>query len=257
MSEAPPDGAGAAQPNTRLPDATPNGLGARTWRWGVLAIAALSAAVQVVAFGAHLNSGRLNSISPGSIDTLDYYWRADLLRSGDIVGAFGDGFRTPGYPLYLALTDAVAGDNGPLLARLGQMAAIAATAVLVAVAAARLSSRRVGIGAGVITALYLPFGYLAQLLYAEALSILLVAVLMVLLTSARPGRPQVALAVGLGATVVALVMLKPNHVLLFVPVGAMILVLQRRHAVRTIGALAAVGAVGIAPWSVLDRKSVV
>ena len=161
--------------------------------------------------------------------------------------AFGDGWRMPGYPLFLA---AFQGFDEPW--RAARLAQIALTVPLGAVffltlllltaprrgngpqaSAPGLSDVRPALAGGVLAALWPPLYHYSPALLAEAPSLCLTALLLLVLAASRriaatgPARGVTngGLAGLAGALVAALTYLKPNHLLLLGPV-MLFLILQ-------------------------------
>lgn len=220
---------------------------------GILALAFL---FQLLLLRRYLDDSAVNAISPGSVDTDDYWQRAQLLRAGEWHAAFGDAYRMPGYPAVLAAADAVTG--APLLAtRVLQLLGLLGAAACVERVLRRVGARAwVSLGGAASVAFYPPFWYLGPLLYAEALTVLGLGVLLVLCAGSgdHVGAGRVA---ALGGTLAALVYLKPNNVVLMLAVAAFLLVRlgRSRHAVTAVLGVAAVLAMLVAPWSVAASTS--
>jgi tetratricopeptide (TPR) repeat protein len=166
-------------------------------------------------------------------------------------------YQAPLYPYVLAAVYAPTGGSRTAV-RLLQMMAGAATAVLLAVAAARLFGAAAGRAAGVLAALYGPFVFYGPLLLKTTLTLFCEAVFLLLLIprpgTARPGPARLLLAgAALGAAV-----LSQENLLLLAPCTALFLLMPpapwRR---RLAGALAfAAGTVlAVAPVTLLNYRA--
>jgi len=179
---------------------------------------------------AALNDSAENLTSPSSTDTRDYLERARILAGKDVPAAsngsvrgftsafataFADGYRTPGYPLFLA---AFQGLPQPLKAARVLQTTLSALTILAAFLALRNAFRDSGwptlAGAAGVAA-WLPLHHYAPILLAETCSIFVFSLLLWVL-SRGPGRGRAVLAALLTAL---LVFLKPNHFILLLPVG--------------------------------------
>jgi 4-amino-4-deoxy-L-arabinose transferase-like glycosyltransferase len=196
----------------------------------------------------------------------DYYWKlAQTIRRGELyqIVEWGDiprfALRTPGYPLFLAGCQFVAGDN-PLAARLAQAALGSLTVWLVY----RLTRSIVGsdskvpaIAAG-LTAVHPYMILMSAVLLSEAVFVPLMLAslwgMAVLWDRETGGRAAAATALGVGCASGAAVLTRPSW-LLFVPAMLVAWAACRLVGRRPIGpavrgaALAAAGfAAVMAPW---------
>lgn len=181
---------------------------------------------------AALNNSTENLASPSSTDTRDYLERARILAGKEVpaavsngslsgfvpafAAAFADGYRTPGYPLFLA---AFQGFPQPLKAARVFQALLSALTILAAFLALRNAFGGSGWPAPLIgaagVAVWLPLHHYTPILIAETCSVFTFSILLWIL-SRGPGRGRAVLAALLTAL---LVFLKPNHFILLLPVG--------------------------------------
>lgn len=214
-------------------------------------IVSVSVVGQLIVLHGYLDNSVVNAISPGSVDTADYWARAQLLADGRWSDAFGDAYRMPGYPAVLAVAEWLTG--APLLAvRLLQVVAVAATAVCAEHVVRRVSTDDLSaLLTAAAVAFYPPFWFLAPVLYAETLTVLSIGVLLVLCAGATD-RLGAGRLVAVGSTVAVLTYLKPNNVLLALPVCLFLLVRlgRSRRTVWRCLAVVATAAGLILPWSV-------
>lgn len=232
-----------------------------------LGLCALNLVLQLAWHGGALGDGILSSRHPASADALEYARAAGTLARGfgeaGLAGfarafgeAFGDGWRMPGYPLFLALFQ---GADAPW--RAARLAQILLTVPLGAIVFIILRSARArplaALVGGLLAALWLPLYHYSPALLAEAPSLALMGALLAALAARKP-----TLA---GTLVAALAYLKPNHLLLLLPVALFLLAdagdgtrplspsLRARLARVLIAA--AVTAALVAPWSLyLSRR---
>lgn len=129
------------------------------------------------------DQGRAGMVYPGDQD--EYYRGAiHLVLQGDYYDE-GQWLRPPMTSLFLAGIFAVTGINIPL-AMLVQCVLSAATCMVLAeIARSVFASQRVGIAAGLLSALFLPFASYASQMYAETLFIFFIAVALLLFEIAR------------------------------------------------------------------------
>lgn len=181
-------------------------------------------------------------VQPGTRMAWRYDEAATAIRQGDGVlwprdpdpARTGLLARPPGYPLYLALVYAALGRSF-FAAQLVQNALTAGGCVLLALAAARLVSWRVGLGGGLIAALSPHLAYSSSFLLPDALSALPLLAAMVVLARAHPGpRASPWLSAAAGALVGAGAWLRPN-VMLLAPFLAAVVVVVARDRRRAAG----------------------
>ena len=194
------------------------------WTAFVLCLVAGNLLLQLLLGGRGLDNQPVNAYRPTSSDALVYIAQAQQAAAGEFYAAFADGFRPPGYPLFLAVCLRLFAQ--PLLA--ARLIQIGLTALVIPLAFATLrralgDPRRAAPGA-LLVALWLPLYYFSPVLVAESLSIFLAAVALWLMARAVAAAVAPAAvapaAVALGAVAAALVYAKPNHIFLALPVAA-------------------------------------
>lgn len=168
-------------------------------------------------------------------------------------------YQAPLYPYVLAAVYAPSGGSRTAV-RLLQALAGAATAVLLALAAARLFGAAAGRAAGVLAALYGPFVFYAPLLLKTTLTLFCEAVFLLLLVpprgqppgqedQVRPGPGRLLLAgIALGAAA-----LSQENLLLLAPFTALFLLVQRRLA--AVLAFAAGTVLAVLPVTLLNYRT--
>jgi hypothetical protein len=142
--------------------------------------------------------------------------------------------RPPGYPLYLAMVYGTLGRTF-FAPQLVQNVLTSAGCVLVALAAARLVSWRVGLMGGLIAALSPHLAFSSNFLLPDALSAIPLLAALVVLARAHPGpRAGWWVSAVAGALVGAAVWLRPN-VMLLPPMLAVLVVFVARDRKRALG----------------------
>ncbi|HEV7503215.1 MAG TPA: glycosyltransferase family 39 protein [Vicinamibacteria bacterium] len=228
----------------------------RTRAIGLVGIFLLALAVRSL-YAADLASVMYGRDQPGT----RMAWRYDEAATGILTGEgvlwprepdparTGLLARPPGYPLYLALVYATLGRSF-FAAQLVQNVLTSAGCVLLAAAAARLVSGRVGFAGGLIAALSPHLAYSSNFLLPDALSALPLLGALLVLAQAHPGpRARAWVSALAGALVGVGAWLRPN-VMLLAPFLAVIVVLVARERGRAVGhafALVAAALALIAP----------
>ncbi len=160
--------------------------------------------------------------------------------------------RTPGYPLFLAGCRLLAGRHQVTAASAIQCVAVAATAVVVFLAAEWLAGSLAGLLAGALIVCYAPLAWFAPLILTEALTVFLITAVVCLLL--RAVRLQTAGSMALaGAVMGVATWVRPNTLfapaLLFIIYG--LLALRRRSLApltRQFAPLALAFTAVMAPW---------
>jgi 4-amino-4-deoxy-L-arabinose transferase-like glycosyltransferase len=165
-------------------------------------------------------------------------------------------FRTPGYPLFLALFRLVA-PGSLLLVRIAQFALLGLTALLVYRVALTLTTRRAALASAIGCATFLPLVWLATYHLTEILATFLAVGVVLLFLKARAGPTRSGTlgryaAVGLATGALSLV--RPEDALLIAPIAVALFISDRAAArisrVRNVAILLAGFALVIAPWTI-------
>lgn len=164
-------------------------------QWSAPAVAATILAIVVLEMVFVLGVMRVGSAPIMGGDAWDYHNLAlNLLRehtySREAKPPFEPTmYRSPGYPLFLAIVYAVAGQS-PIVVRIAQFALLAVTSFLVYVLGSKLASDRAAAIAAMLCAAYPPFIISACLHYSETLAsfvtVLTFLLLYNVLTEAKP-----------------------------------------------------------------------
>lgn len=219
----------------------------------LIVVVGASILVQAVLYWQYVDNQVVNDFSPTSNDAEDYFARASAWRAEGFGEAFGDAYRTPGYPAFIAVCQIVFGANAALGARILQIIATAIACGLLFLTARKLVGLGFAMVVGLAAALYVPVSYFSPILYAETLTVLGVAVMLFLLSRSRSGSwwPWVAV----GVTLACLTYLKPNNILMIIP--AVVFALADGAPRKWVRSLAVVVVCGLllAPWAVFASVS--
>jgi 4-amino-4-deoxy-L-arabinose transferase-like glycosyltransferase len=175
-----------------------------------------------------LDNGIENRSSPSSTDTREYVGRAEVFANGIRAGegfpkafsqAFRDGYRTPGYPVFLAVFPPLF-DKPLQAARCAQILLSGAIVVLAFLTFRNLlrSKQKAFLGA-VLVGVWPPLYYFSPILIAESCSLFVLAALLWVLSRRPEKTPRFLSWIAASPLFAILVYLKPNHFLLLLPVA--------------------------------------
>jgi hypothetical protein len=223
-----------------------------------LALAALivaNIAAQIIIMHKGLDNEPVNQAAPDFFDAFSYAGKAQALaHHGSFRNLFGDGYTMPGYSVLVSLPCRVFKE--PL--KMTRYFQVVAGSLLILLAFAVFSKTLGAVwpafAASLIVAAWFPFYHFAQVLYPESASFVLVA-LAAAFFAVRWKRPALWV-VALSFCLAVLVYLKPNHILVFLPLASVVWAktppgsarMQRTLILCAIMAVTVVAL--IAPWSV-------
>ena len=181
-------------------------------------------------------------------------WALEL-SGGDWIGS-GVFWYAPMYPYFMGLVYAIFGEDTIWL-RAVQITIGAGSAVLLAAAAARLWSRRVGIACGALVALYGPAVYFDALCHKPVLAFFFLALVLFLLASVTDAAGTARRWFGLGAALGALILTRENAMAFAILIPVWLLVHHRslpwvRRALL-LGAFAGGIALIVAPVAIRNK----
>ena len=197
-----------------------------------------------------LDNQPLNSYHPISVDAFGYIEKAELIaKDGDFIKAFEDGFRMPGYPLFLSIFYHFS-DRPLLVARYAQIVLSSLVILFSYLTMAKIFHSKVkAILSASVIALWLPFYYFSPILIAESCTIFLFSVFFYALSSLEFRKSTVAIY-ALPILLALLVYLKPNQIFLFIPLAAFLLFRIRGQNLWHLAGIMLVFIAMIIPWSV-------
>ncbi len=173
--------------------------------------------LQFVLFKQGFDNQVFNQHSITSTDSVNYTNIAQKFLNHGFTDAFREGYRLPGYPLFLAFFYQFFPQ--PWLAARYAQAILCSGLIPLSYLTFRsiVKSHRVALCGAILVALWEPFYHFSPILYAEALSLFFVGVLMYALTQVNRDRLSTiffpALIIGI------LTYIRPNHLLFIVPYG--------------------------------------
>lgn len=196
----------------------------------------------------YLNAEAINLLDPSATDTNGY---VELARNFG-TEAFANGYRLPGYPFFLASFEWL----GDLWLRYARVTQILVSTLLLPLAFATLRalnfSGRGAIFGTLLVASWPPFYFYSTQLIPETLVLVLGAsLLMTLMRSRLPLRAALLSAL----LVVLMVYLKPNSLLLWIPVCTTTLYRWRKNAIRSLGFGTALLVLSLLPWTLFVSNS--
>jgi len=182
-------------------------------------------------------------------------WARRIVSSGDWIG-HDPFFMTPFYPYFLAAIYSFAGPNA-LVVRLVQLVAGTATAAGLFLIGERLVSRRAGLVAGLLAAVYGPFLLSGNLLLVETMKVFFLVWAFLLLLAAREHR-SAGMWLGAGLILGLAVLCRPTDLItVFVAIAWIILAARdaggkrfREAALVLAGVALVVAPVTVRTWAV-------
>ena len=212
-----------------------------------LAIILLDLLVQFLLIGNHLDNSVISSYAPTAVDAADYVTRAQIWETEGFATAFGDAYRMPGYPLIIMIMHFIVPSAPYLAVRLLQMLGLALSAALIKVLLERVTSTWIAIFGGVLFTI-LPIWHFVPVLLAEGLTSTLVVILIFILSSVSKvgiNRNQLG---GISLLIAGATYLKPNNLLLLIPVLTFLCFTLERRLVKSIGAITLSVIFLLLPW---------
>lgn len=216
-------------------------------RKSTLAIILLDLLVQFLLIGNHLDNSVISPYAPTAVDAADYVTRAQIWETEGFATAFGDAYRMPGYPLLIMIMHFVVPSAPYLGVRLLQMLGLALSAALIKVLLERVTSTWIAIFGGVLFTV-LPIWHFVPVLLAESLTSTLVVILIFILSSvSKVGINRNQLVV-ISLLIAGATYLKPNNLLLLIPVITFMIFTLKRYLVRSISAIILAVVFLLLPW---------
>lgn len=196
----------------------------------------------------YLNAEAINLLDPSVTDTNGYVELAKNFGTQ----AFANGYRLPGYPLFLASFEWL----GDLWLRYARVAQVLVSTLLLPLAFATLRalnfSGRGAIFGTLLVGIWPPFYFYSTQLIPETLVLVLGAgLLMTLMRTRLPLRAALISAL----LVVWMVYLKPNSLLLWIPICTTMLYRWRNDAIRPLGVGTALLVLSLLPWTLFVSNS--
>lgn len=210
--------------------------------------------VQVSLIGRYLDNSVISSYAPTASDAVDYTNRAELLRTNGITEAFGDASRMPGYPLIILLMHYLFPAFPNLAVRLLQMFAVALSAGLIKIILQKYVSLKIAILASTLF-IFLPLWHFVPVLIAEALTSVVVVILIYLLASVHNKEISLTLILKLSTCVAVATYLKPNNLLLLISVLGFIIFSRNSHPVKNISKTIFFVFLMLLPWMIFASST--
>jgi Dolichyl-phosphate-mannose-protein mannosyltransferase len=171
--------------------------------------------LQFIFFKQGFDNQVFNQHSITSTDSVNYTDIAQKFLSHGFTEAFREGYRLPGYPAFLAFFSKYF--DQPWLAARYVQAILCSCLIPLSYFTFRslLKSHQIALNGAILFALWVPFYHFSPILYAEALSLFLVGLLVYSLTKVNRDR---LLSILTPTFIIALLTyLRPNHLLFLVP----------------------------------------
>lgn len=223
-------------------------------RYSTLIVILIDLIVQLFLVGNFLDNSVISPYAPTAMDAEDYTNRAELWRTHGFVEAFDDAYRMPGYPSVILLMHYLVPFAPNLAVRVLQMFAVALSTGLIKIVLQKYVSLRVSL---IGSALYmlLPIWHFVPVLIAEALTSVMVVVLIYLLASGHNRKFTTPLILKISSCIAIAIYLKPNNLLLIFPVIGFIAFSQNSHPFRNILKMLSVIFLALLPWIIFTSNT--
>lgn len=221
-------------------------------KFNFLATCFTSLFIQLLFIGRYINNEVVNSWVPIASDAFDYIDRAKLWRVEGFTSAFSDVYRMPGYPFVHLLAQIVYPDGSQLFVRIIQVILLALSAGLVTMIFMKFLDSRWSLFGGVLFSV-IPLWYFSPILIVENLtSVFFVLILYFTVLLCETHKFKFLLLIGI--LIACEVYLKPNNILLIVPVAIYILLSNMKRKISTVILLMVVVSLPMLPWMIFGNS---
>ena len=216
-------------------------------KYSTVAVIIFDILVQLILIGKFLDNSVISSYAPTAADAGDYTNRAELWKNQGFVEAFDDAFRMPGYPSIILLMSYVVPFAPNLAVRILQMFAVALSVGLIKIVLQKIVSLRISL-LGSVLYILLPIWHFVPILIAEALTSVIVVVIIWLLTFGHNLEFTKLLILKISTFIAIAVYLKPNNFLLIFSVIGFIVFSKSSHPFRNTAKLFSITLLTLLPW---------
>jgi hypothetical protein len=212
-----------------------------------LGIIGFSLVIQLLIFREHLNDAVLSSFGPHYTDANEYIKYADNWSSKGFSQSFSDLWRMPGYPAIILLFKNIFYTQPYLALRIFQIILIALSAGILQIILKKLVTKKLSIVGSLLYSIF-PTWYFSTVLYAEALTLSLVVFLMLIISQLNMHSIYIGKMVLIGILLALLIYLKPNNIILGLPIAVYIWSIQKKHILKFLLVIYLTTLAILAPW---------
>jgi hypothetical protein len=212
-----------------------------------LGIIGFSLVIQLLIFREHLNDAVLSSFAPLYTDADEYVKYADNWSSKGFSQSFSDLWRMPGYPAVILLFKNIFYTQPYLVLRIFQIILIALSAGILQIILKKLTTKKLSIIGSLIYSIF-PTWYFSTILYAEALTLCLVVFLTLIISQVNMHSISISKMVLIGILFALLIYLKPNNIILGLPIAVYMWSIQKKHILKFLFVMYLTTLVILAPW---------
>ncbi len=205
--------------------------------------------VQLILVGKFLDNSVISSYAPTAVDAADYRNRALLWQSQGFYAAFNDASRMPGYPFVLFLSQVFFSNYSNLVVRILQLLLLAISAGIIKTILARYISLKLAVIVGALFGL-LPIWHFVPVLIGETLTAVIATVIIYLLARSHNNGLNRNTILGLALCVVTATYIKPNNLLMIIPIFGFLFFSKNSKAIISISKVFAIVLLFLSPWLV-------
>lgn len=218
------------------------------------AVVVFSVLVQMVLVGKFLDNSVVSAYAPTAMDASDYTKRAILWQTQGFYAAFDDASRMPGYPFILYISHIISYSYSNLIIRILQLLLLAVSAGLIKLVLQRYVPLVVAVLVSAFFA-FLPIWHFVPILIGEALTAVIVTLIIYCLAKAHNKGLSWSTILYLSLCVGIATYIKPNNLLLVVPIFGFLIFSKHSNAVKSISKIVTIVLLLLLPWLVFTSKA--
>lgn len=208
---------------------------------------AFSLLIQILIIGKYLDNSIISAYAITAVDAADYVNRAQIWRNSGFSSAFSDAYRMPGYPSFILILSFMFPNHTFLALKILQMLGLGLSTVMIKILLEKLVSTRLSLLGSFLFTL-IPIWHFTPVLLAESLTATFFVSLILILSGVTDLGPTKARIFLISILIAILTYLKPNNVLLIIPVIVFLYFKVRYGALRSVGLIAALFVLWLTPW---------
>ena len=218
------------------------------------AVIIFSILVQLVLVGKFLDNSVVSAYAPTAMDASDYTNRALLWQSEGFYAAFNDASRMPGYPFVLLISHTIFSSYSNVTIRILQLLLLAVSAGLIKLVLQRYVPLVVAVLVGALFA-FLPIWHFVPILIGEALTGAIVTLMIYFLAKAHNRGLSRSTVLYLSLCIGIATYIKPNNLLLAVPIFGFLIFSKNSNAVKSISKIVTIVLLLLLPWLAFTSKA--